>query len=175
MDFTPAFFVDDDGSEPVLEWLRGLPGYKRRAAVAAIEEVLAHHGPGVCATHWGKWVKGVRGIFELRVRFDYGTVMRTAGADIPEDAACDAAERHGDILLRVFCHAYGDRVVLLLAGYDKGEDDSEKRQNKEAKLAESRLGRWQRRERAAAKQAARRGGSGKQSKSSGKSSRKRRS
>jgi hypothetical protein len=29
-----------------------------------------------------------------------------------------------EILLRVFCHAHGDHIVLLLGGYDKGEDPS---------------------------------------------------
>jgi hypothetical protein len=47
-DYTPEFFEDDDGSEPVLDWLRKLPGYKRRAATAAIEHILARQGAGVC-------------------------------------------------------------------------------------------------------------------------------
>ena len=42
-------------------------------------------------------------------------------------------------MLRVFCHAYGDKVVLLLAGYDKGDDPSNKRENTEIELARQRL------------------------------------
>lgn len=45
----------------------------------------------------------------------------------------------GPILLRVFCHAYGDKVVLLLARYDKGDDPSNKRENTEIELARKRL------------------------------------
>jgi hypothetical protein len=30
----------------------------------------------------------------------------------------------GKILLRVFCHAQADRIILLLGGYDKGERPS---------------------------------------------------
>lgn len=43
------------------------------------------------------------------------------------------------ILLRVYCHAYGDKIVLLLAGYDKGADPSKKHENKEIQLARKRL------------------------------------
>jgi hypothetical protein len=43
------------------------------------------------------------------------------------------------VLLRIFCHAYGARVVLLLNGYDKGADPSGRRQNREIALARQRL------------------------------------
>ena len=43
------------------------------------------------------------------------------------------------ILLRVYCHAYGDKIVLLLAGYDKQADPSKKRENDEIKLGRKRL------------------------------------
>lgn len=56
------------------------------------------------------------------------------------------------MLLRVFCHAHGRRIVLLLAGYDKGEDPSPKRQNTEIKLATKRLQRWRENEKRRAKQ-----------------------
>jgi hypothetical protein len=48
----------------------------------------------------------------------------------------DASE---SITLRVFCHAYGNKVILLLAGYDKGEDPSASRQQKELAVAKKRL------------------------------------
>ena len=43
------------------------------------------------------------------------------------------------VLLRVFCHAYGTKVVLLLNGYDKAGDPSDKRQQREITLARRRL------------------------------------
>jgi hypothetical protein len=49
------------------------------------------------------------------------------------------------MLLRVFCHAYGNRVVLLLAGYDKGEQPSARWQSAEIALARKRLKDWQQR------------------------------
>lgn len=101
---------------------------------------------------------GVDGIFELRIRQDYGAILRNAGLPIPDAHETEAQDRHGEILLRVFCHAHGKKVVLLLAGYDKGESPSSRRQNEEIKRADRRLKKWKRREEAAAKAAKRRGG-----------------
>ncbi len=44
-----------------------------------------------------------------------------------------------EILLRVYCHAFGDKIVLLLAGYDKLRNPSRKRENDEIALARKRL------------------------------------
>ena len=44
------------------------------------------------------------------------------GGDPPQIAA--PSER---VLLRVFVHFYGDMVILLLGGYDKGADSTERR------------------------------------------------
>ena len=62
------------------------------------------------------------------------------------------------ILLRVFCHAHGKKVVLLLAGYDKGKEPSDKRQNAEIKRAKQRLTRWKAEQDRSAKQARQIGG-----------------
>ena len=43
------------------------------------------------------------------------------------------------MLLRVFFHAYGERVVLLLGGYNKGKAPSERRQQREIATARKRL------------------------------------
>jgi putative component of toxin-antitoxin plasmid stabilization module len=39
------------------------------------------------------------------------------------------------ILLRVFFHAYGSKIILLLGGYDKGEHPSPRRQQREIEAA----------------------------------------
>ena len=75
---------------------------------------------GVCGTAFGRQLGW--GLFEFRLR-------------------------EGNLLLRAFCHAYGDRVILLLAVYDKSEDPSAKRQQKEMELARRRLKDWQQRHR----------------------------
>lgn len=112
------FYEDVDGTKPVLEWIKGdLSPTKRRAIGTAMREVLQAHGVAVCKSSMGKQLGG--GIFEFRLR-----------------TKSDASEK---ILLRVLCHAYGNKVILLLAGYDKGEDPSNRRQQDEIALAQKRL------------------------------------
>jgi hypothetical protein len=87
------------------------------------------------------------------VRHDAATILHERGLPVPEHPR----EAHTAILLRVFCHAHGKKVVLLLAGYDKGKEPSAKRQNAEIKRAKQRLTRWKAQQGIAAKQAAGRG------------------
>jgi hypothetical protein len=100
--------------------------------------VLAYEGIEVCRSSWGKWVQGAPGIFEFRVRHDAASILRQRGLPVPKELK----EGSSEILLRVFCHAHGKKVVLLLAGYDKGKEPSSKRQNTEIKRAKQRLTRW---------------------------------
>ena len=72
-------------------------------------------------------------MFELRIRHTAAEIEGVFGAGT-------RAGRRGKVLLRVFCHAYGDKIVLLVDGYDKAEDPSERRQRKEILLAGS--GSW---------------------------------
>jgi hypothetical protein len=146
-------FYEEGGREPVLDFLRGLDEFKEQSLAAALDNVLAYEGIGVCGSSWGKWVPGAQGIFEFRVRHDAATILRERGLPVPEQLE----ETDADILLRVFCHAHGKKVVLLLAGYDKGKEPSAKRQNAEIKRAKQRLTRWKAQQRAIAKQVGRGG------------------
>jgi hypothetical protein len=56
---------------------------------------LQQQGLSVCGSPFGRQLGG--GLFEFRLREE-------------------------SVLLRVFCHACGSKIVLLLSGYDKGED-----------------------------------------------------
>ncbi|MEO6866882.1 MAG: hypothetical protein ABI200_02560 [Gaiellales bacterium] len=58
-------------------------------------------------------------------------------------------EDAGKILLRVFCHAHGQRIILLVGGYDKGERPSHTHQQQQIALARSRLKSWKARQRPA--------------------------
>jgi phage-related protein len=119
--FQLEFYEDRLGRQPVLEWLRDeVPVSTRRVIGIALREILQEQGIGVCGTPFGRQLGG--GLFEFRLR-----------------------ER--DLLLRAFCHAYGDKVILILAAYDKSEDPSEKRQNAEIALARRRLTDWRQRQR----------------------------
>ena len=136
--FTLEFYEDENGDQSVLRWLReDLTPTQRRAIGVALREILEHEGLGVCRTAYGKQLGG--GLFEFRLRHDAAEILRTVGKEArPEPGG----ER---ILLRVFCHAYGDRIVLLLGGYDKGADPSAKRQQKEIAVARKRLADFRRR------------------------------
>jgi hypothetical protein len=131
-------FYEENGREPVLDFLRDLDEAKEQALASALRNVLAHEGIGVCGSSWGKWVQGAPGIFEFRVRHDAATILRERNLPVPANLGAS----HRDILLRVFCHAHGKKVVLLLAAYDKGREPSANRQNTETRRAKQRLARW---------------------------------
>lgn len=117
--FTLEFYKEQSGRQPVLEWLRDEVSVSTRRVVGtALREILQEQGVRICGTAFGRQLGG--GLFEFRVR-------------------------EPDLLLRAFCHAHGDKVILLLAAYDKSEDPSAKRQQKEIELARRRLADWQQR------------------------------
>lgn len=130
--FELEFFEDAAGSKPVLNWIKNDLSFTKRAALGnAMREILEVHGVQVCKTEWGKQLG--QSVFEFRLRMVGSQVVNEGWA--PE-AKVDVSEQ---ILLRVLCHAYGDKIVLLLAGYDKGEEPSSKRQQRELALARQRL------------------------------------
>jgi phage-related protein len=140
MNYTLEFYEDERGDQPVLRWLREeLTPTQRRAIGVAMAEILQAEGVGVCRTAYGKQLGG--GLFEFRLRHDAAEILRSVGKSARLEAS---SER---ILLRVFCHAYGDRIVLLLGGYDKGADPSAKRQQQEIATAWKRLADFKRRSR----------------------------
>jgi len=130
--FTIEFYENEHGDSPVLHWLRNeLTPTQRRAIGVAMSEILQEVGVGVCRTGYGKQLGD--GLFEFRLRHDAAEILRSVGKE-------PRPEPDGErILLRVFCHAYGDRIVLLLGGYDKGADPSPKRQQREIADARRRL------------------------------------
>lgn len=127
--YTIEFYADADGAQPVLRWLREeLTAVQRRAIGVAFREILERGGIGVCRIGFGKQLGD--GLFEFRVRHDAAEILRSVGKRI---------------LLRAFCHAHGDRLVLLLGGYDKGADPSKRRQQGEIAEARRRLADYLRR------------------------------
>lgn len=129
MTWTVEFFEDDRGRQPAREWLQALDSAKRAAAIAAIEVLLTDLGLGVCATEHGKQLGA--GLFEFRIRHDESVIRGKAGEA--------STGRRGEVLLRVFCHAHGQKIVLLLGGYDKGAAPSKRRQDREIETARQRL------------------------------------
>lgn len=137
--FRIEFYKDERGDEPVLEWLRSLDPVKRRTMGVALFEVLQHFGIDVCETEFGKQLG--RGLFEFRVRQTAGEILARTGHH--KQSRREPAKV--DILLRAYCHAYGDKMILLVAAYDKGKDSSRKREDSEIKLARRRLADFQQR------------------------------
>ena len=133
------FFEEQDGDEPCLRWIKDLTQAKRRALGGAMEQVLQHQGVGVCDEKaWGRQLGG--GIFEFRL-------MRKRRHEVKQKGG-RKVKRVEQISLRVFCHAYGDHRILLLHGYDKGEDPKGRRQQREIEVARQRLRQWRSRRRA---------------------------
>lgn len=81
-----------------------------------------------------------RGLYEFRIRRSLDTILRSAG--LPD------AGGGREVLVRVFCAFVGDKVVLLLGGYDKRPDPSARRQQREIARARAELARWRRESRA---------------------------
>jgi hypothetical protein len=129
MTWNVEFFSDDGGRRPVREWLGSLDQAKRAAAIAAIEVQLADFGLDICATEHGKQLGD--GLFEFRIRHDEQVIRRKAGEE--------GGSSGGKVLLRIFCHAYGEKIILLLGAYDKGASPSPRRQQREIDTARRRL------------------------------------
>lgn len=126
------FFEEDNGDKPCLRWIKELTPAKRHAIGVAMEQVLQSQGVSVCAEKaWGKQLGA--GIFEFRLMRKRSYEVKQRGRTVK------MIER---ISLRVFCHAYGEHRILLLHGYDKGEDPKGRRQQREIEIAGQRLRKW---------------------------------
>jgi hypothetical protein len=134
------FYKDDNGDEPVLRWLREeLSPAQRMIVGTAMREILEEVGVSVCGSEYGKALGG--GLFEFRVRGQLSEYVDKAKLDGPDEK----------VLIRVFFHAHGDKVILLLAGYDKLANPSKSYQHEEIKRARTRLNAWKLQQKKAAK------------------------
>lgn len=132
--------------------MRSLPPLKRRAIGVAINEVLAYEGPNVADGNMGRNLGG--GLYEFKLDQNAEQILRRKGKH-PKPERED-----GKILLRVFFHPHGDKLILLLSGYDKGEQPSKPHQQEEIAAARALLKRWTAREktrRSAERKASKRG------------------
>ena len=116
--YTIEFYADPEtGREPVLDWINDdLTPFQRRSIGIAMSEILEVNGINICDTEYGKNLGG--GLFEFRLRHGADDIAAMFTTKKP-----DAKDKE-PILLRVYGHAYGDKIVLLLAGYDKGAHPS---------------------------------------------------
>lgn len=119
------FYADEQGREPCREWADDLSPHKRAAFIEAVRLVLASRGTDVVETEFGKNLGG--GLYELRIRWTAAEI-RHKFAGVPPDDVGQAPEK---ILLRVFFCTAGRKIIMLMSGYDKGKDASDRRQNRE--------------------------------------------
>lgn len=134
-EWTTEFYEDDAGRRPVELWMESLTVAEFAALRAAILRVLDVRGIELGSTPWLKALG--EGLFEVRVRHDAETIEALYGAT---SHAEQPTQRK--ILLRLFVHFHGNKVILLLHGYDKGGNDSPRQQDKEIQEARKRLAHW---------------------------------
>jgi len=138
-----VLYQDASGREPLAGFLDSLEPDKRAALVAALREILAYQGLDVCSTEYGKNLGG--GLAEFRLRHSYREVVRrSSGGEALEPTVRGPGRR---VLLRVFFHPYGAKLILLLGGYDKGRHPSKKKQDAEIARARKRLKEFKNRKR----------------------------
>jgi len=139
------WYLTADGDAPVHRWLtEELSEEACELIGAAMLEILQEEGPNVCGTRFGRQLGG--GVFEFRLDGDPQAWIDQGRAKRGKLPRRRSAKGWG-IQYRVFCHAHGDRIILLLGAYDKGEDVSSKRQQQEIALAKKRLRDWTERSR----------------------------
>lgn len=131
--WTLAVYTAADGTRPYIAFVESLDIYSRRVLDVAVRTVLKVQGHEVCGSEWGKPLG--KGLFEFRIRRPLSVLCHAAGIEVPAELRADRK-----VLLRVFFTVEGERVVLLLCGYDKGADPSPRRQDREIDRARKLLG-----------------------------------
>ena len=130
----------DDGTVPFERFIEKLSDFKFAALDAAMSRVLAVRGPELVRTEWLKALG--EGLHEFRVRHDADEIARMFGVEVTSGAGGSEV-----VLLRLFVHFHGAKVILLIGGYDKGGDPSERRQQREIREARRLLTQFQERQR----------------------------
>lgn len=123
-EWMPEPFEAADGTIPFQRFVENLSDVQFAALDAAIERVLCVRGIELVRTEWLKALG--QGLHEFRVRHHADEIARMFGGD-----ALTTPPRGERVLLRVFVHFHGDKVILLLGGYDKGADPKARRQQRE--------------------------------------------
>ncbi len=138
--WTIEVYEAEDGTIPFEAFVEDLSDVKALALSVAVERVLRERGIQLVRTEWLKALGG--GLHEFRVRHDGAEIERMFGGAPPGSGG-----RREKVLLRVFVHFHGARIVLLLGGYDKGVNPKERRQQREIARARRLLREHRERER----------------------------
>jgi len=148
--YTLEWYIDENGRDVVHDWITNdLTPTQRRVIGLAMYEILQFEGEQVADGEFGTHLGD--GLYEFRVRQSGDEILsrsrRPSVRERLQTVTRVTKKKKGEserILLRVFFHAHGDKLILLLGGYDKGRDPSKRRQQKEIEVARKRLGEWRR-------------------------------
>ena len=129
-------FYEEAGRHPVIEWAKKLPKSLRASLFVALERILAYDGPEV-ANNSGRGRRLGKGLYEFKIGLCAAqTADLFPGREGETEPEGPAKER---TCLRVFFAVEDGRLLLLLAGYDKGADAGRRRQAQEIEIARRRL------------------------------------
>jgi len=108
-----------------------------------MDGLLQQSGPLLCVLRpqYASSLGG--GLFEFRFQDLTEDLLRQLG----KKARRSLLEAQQKVLFRVFFHPYGDKVLLLLGGYDNAKHSSPTYQNAQIQIARKRLADWQARHR----------------------------
>lgn len=136
--YTPIFYKTASGAEPVARFLeKELDSAQRAALLAALHSILCHQGIDVCDTEYGKPLG--KGLYEFRLRHTYEEIVAANPVASEVPAPGTGHRGGGEILLRLYFYPFGDKLLLLLGGYDKGKGGSGKREQKAIEAARKNL------------------------------------
>ena len=115
------FYEDVKGKRPVEKWIESLDDSKLASFDMAHRLFLKEKGIDLLNSSWFKSLGD--GVYEFRIRH---TALQIEG--LYKQKSIREVATKSPILIREFVAFRKGRVVLLLAGYDKGKDPSEKTQ-----------------------------------------------
>jgi hypothetical protein len=136
------FYRDLTGNEPVRKWLLDEIVQEEATVLGmALRHYLQELGPGVVDTRYGRALGG--SLYEFRLDDTVDDVLTHLG--FRRKRKLQSAPGRA-MLFRVFFHPHGNKVILLLAAYDKGRQPSKAYQQRQITLARKRLAEWMRRD-----------------------------
>lgn len=117
--------IEDD--QKFRAFYRSLKPIEQATLMAGLQEVLPRLGMNICNTEWGKALGG--SLYEFRIRRSLDAIYREF---VSEEAVRSTPShlRGREVSLRVFCTFEGNKIALVLDGYDKQKDPSAKTQNR---------------------------------------------
>lgn len=116
-------FTLPNGQTPYLTFRSSLNAYEKELLDLCVEHILARAGINVCDTNWGKALGA--GLFEFRIHRSLKALVNHLDIQLPSNLKGDQSK-----LFRVFFTVEGQKIIVLLSGYDKGRMPSKKKQQK---------------------------------------------